>query len=1545
MLGSGPADDDFVLLQIDQPFARTDFLQILYQDWVNAGETWADTNAAQEWLENSWLRNPSLNIPAGTNEVFNLLAYFKPTTFASHADPQVTGRRNDYRLPDDLASPSVPVAGGGWFDPNENTSSPSDFFNESEAAYSLDFDPAAGLEFDIDGGATIRYQPTFKIRQWRSLNAPGTVTLENATLVRDVDYRADVQPVSRSPFHRDLLWHSTLQDAASVNTTPDVGSAGSLAGGVTFEPARFGEGARTSASGDWIAMPTASNFDPAVGGLSFWYRPSYDSNDGVLHDICGVVFDANNRFVLEKRADNNLYFVIVAGGAVSELQVLSTDYHWAANDWFQIGLEWRDTAGLGGQQNLFLDDVAHTHTDPTVDYDSAALTVGAEFRFGNTDGDASFAPGVYDEIEMVSGVTAVLAASGLVGTADEWLADPSGAKNFTLNFTPVGANGRGKYLIFGGSDKFRGLNVGLATAGTGVPAGALEWEYWNGTAWASLETVPGFTDETQSFTRSGTVYWTGDPPNWTPYSTFGGVEIYRIRVHLAPGFNYTTPPVEGLIKTDILIFQYCGDITANSQTFAFATPIPTEVDLTSFEARSLPGAIELIWETASELGNLGFHIYRADSAEGPYVRITNPIIPGLGSSPAGAQYRHTDPGLVNGHRYFYKLEDIEATGRTELHGPVSAVPESTADGGGSSVDYGTPAATSFRILERTARMVMLELSTGGFSAERLGDGSVRLSIPGFTEELAPGAPAIPVKQSWVEAQSGRRAQIDSIREEQIVRFSSIRPAAAGVPEILASSRGTVRAGRRSRGEGAAFRGSGLFPEAAARLLGEGYQGDQRKVQLRLAPLRWDRTTGELLLAKRLVVRLVFSGREPEHREGGSHQRRSVAKRLSVRDRGLYGVRFEQVMGARARPVNVSLLRLSRLGDNVRFHVEPDDGRFRRGSVLYFVSEGERLNPYEREAVYELELAGGGERMEIVDSRPSGRLVSEGWQRMEREDNRYYQAGLLDAEDLWFWDVLLAPAEKSYPFEIRSLAQSAEPTSRLTIWLQGATDFAASPDHHLRVSVNGALIAETWLEGKKLLRLTAEVPLSVLREGENQLEISNADGTEAPYSMVMLDRFELQYPSVPAASGGIWEGELSLSGTVDVSGLDRSARVLEVSGKPRWLRGASASSSGVRFSAQAGQRVLAVSPQSILTPSVTNVRPSSLKTRLEQADYLVLGPQAFLDAARPLLAIRHSQGLTTRAVPVEEVYSEFGHGEKRPEAIQDFISFAYYHWKRPAPRYLLLLGDASYDFKDYLGTGVRNQLPALAVKTTYLWTASDPTYAAVHGEDLLPDIAVGRLPASSLAEVQIMVEKILAYEKRPERAAPFVFIADNRDGAGNFESDVEEIAASVSSTRDTRTIFLSREGVDATRRAILESFERGASVMSYVGHGGIHLWAHENVFNIDQVGALAPQSEQPLVLTLNCLNGYFHFPYFNALGEELVKAKGRGAIAAFSPTGLSLDESAHVLHQALLSEIASGRHARLGDAVAAAQAAYATDGAYSELLLIYHLLGDPALLLR
>jgi hypothetical protein len=148
-----------------------------------------------------------------------------------------------------------------------------------------------------------------------------------------------------------------------------------------------------------------------------------------------------------------------------------------------------------------------------------------------------------------------------------------------------------------------------------------------------------------------------------------------------------------------------------------------------------------------------------------------------------------------------------------------------------------------------------------------------------------------------------------------------------------------------------------------------------------------------------------------------------------------------------------------------------------------------------------------------------------------------------------------------------------------------------------------------------------------------------------------------------------------------------------------------------------------------------------------------------------------------------------------------------------------------------------------------------------------------------------------------------------------------------------------------RPAILAAFDEGASVMSYVGHGGSAVWSSANVLNSWDAPSLLAQSRQPLLLTLNCLNGYFVAPNFDSLSEALLKAEGRGVVAAVSPSGLSLDGPAHEYHRALMAEITSGRHERLGDAILAAQRDYAETGLMPELLSVYQLLGEPAMRIR
>ncbi|HEY7697256.1 MAG TPA: hypothetical protein VIE88_02520, partial [Vicinamibacteria bacterium] len=501
------------------------------------------------------------------------------------------------------------------------------------------------------------------------------------------------------------------------------------------------------------------------------------------------------------------------------------------------------------------------------------------------------------------------AYGGLTSSADEFLADPSPARNLALMNLPVDGSLRGQYLYFGVDSQFRGLNVGLSQVGTGVGDGDLVWEYWNGTAWANLESVGGFTDQTRSFKSTGSVFWQ-DPPTWSLYSVNGGPDLYYVRIHLDPASSgYTQIPVEALIKTDILLLQYCGDITAANREFVIPPPLPTAVSLESFSATPRDSAVDLSWTTGSELRNLGFLLYRSTASEGPWEKITPSVIPGLGSSPAGASYSYRDSGLENGTTYFYLLEDIETTGNTERHGPVSAIPDAGAppgppvpeDDSKSSVTYGDPNGASLRVVSRSPGQVVVDLKTDGFHAFPREDGTVRLEVPGFVP--AEDGLGLPVMRHWLEAVAGRNVEIVSVRPSRVETFE-LRPAGSGASEIVQSVDGTQRL-RRSRARNRGAEPQGLVPMSAARIASVGFQGDEKKALLELAPLRWNGSSGRLELARSLVVTVAFRGKAPLEvvSGGGSRGRREVRRavatrgvvaRLATTERGLYAVRFGDV---------------------------------------------------------------------------------------------------------------------------------------------------------------------------------------------------------------------------------------------------------------------------------------------------------------------------------------------------------------------------------------------------------------------------------------------------------------------------------------------------------------------------------------------------------------------------------------------------------------------------------------------------------------------------
>ena len=104
---------------------------------------------------------------------------------------------------------------------------------------------------------------------------------------------------------------------------------------------------------------------------------------------------------------------------------------------------------------------------------------------------------------------------------------------------------------------------------------------------------------------------------------------------------------------------------------------PDAVRLVSFTATPLIDGIRLDWETATEIDNLGFNLYRATSPNAEPVRLNGTLIPSQApGSPFGAHYTWLDQVVRRGVTYYYWLEDVDIHGFTTRHGPVMGMVKS-----------------------------------------------------------------------------------------------------------------------------------------------------------------------------------------------------------------------------------------------------------------------------------------------------------------------------------------------------------------------------------------------------------------------------------------------------------------------------------------------------------------------------------------------------------------------------------------------------------------------------------------------------------------------------------------------------------------------------------------------------------------------------------------------------------------------------------------------------------------------------------------------------
>src|SRR5262249_18348781 len=147
----------------------------------------------------------------------------------------------------------------------------------------------------------------------------------------------------------------------------------------------------------------------------------------------------------------------------------------------------------------------------------------------------------------------------------------------------------------------------------------------------------------------------------------------------------------------------------------------------------------------------------------------------------------------------------------------------------------------------------------------------------------------------------------------------------------------------------------------------------------------------------------------------------------------------------------------------------------------------------------------------------------------------------------------------------------------------------------------------------------------------------------------------------------------------------------------------------------------------------------------------------------LVTLRQRQGYSVALVDVDDIYDEFSFGQKTPQALKDFFQYSITKWKR-TPRFVMLVGDSSYDPKNYLGYGDNDLVPTKLIDTQRMETASDDWLVDFDG-DSLPDLAIGRLPVRSVSETLSLSTKIVNYDR--QRSAGNLLLVSDANDTFNF----------------------------------------------------------------------------------------------------------------------------------------------------------------------------------
>lgn len=325
----------------------------------------------------------------------------------------------------------------------------------------------------------------------------------------------------------------------------------------------------------------------------------------------------------------------------------------------------------------------------------------------------------------------------------------------------------------------------------------------------------------------------------------------------------------------------------------------------------------------------------------------------------------------------------------------------------------------------------------------------------------------------------------------------------------------------------------------------------------------------------------------------------------------------------------------------------------------------------------------------------------------------------------------------------------------------------------------------------------------------------------------------------------------------------------------------------------------------LTPVAIGEIPNQNLHSITNSDLLIIYYPDFVDAANRLaMHRRNHDGYTVSTIDVTQIYNEFSSGRVDPTGIRDFARML--HVRDMDFRYMLLLGDGSYDYRGLTPNLLdHNFIPVYETDESLHpieGFPSDDYYSLLsddEGENKLRgglDIAVGRLPVTTVEMANDVIDKIISYDVNKASYGDWrlriAFAADDEDTNLHI-NQADELAESVESSypiyNQSKVYFdsyvqESTPGGDrypAASDAINRGTQNGVLLLNYMGHGGPKGWSQERVLKVADIETWNNPDRLPILITATCSFTGYDDPSLVSAGEAAIQKPNGGVVALFT----------------------------------------------------------------